>query len=457
MADLFDTNDLEENIPEFSVSDLSVAIKRHIEGEFSYVRVKGEIGRVSRPASGHLYLDIKDEKSVLAGIIWKGNVQNLKVPPEEGLEVVVTGRITTFPGQSRYQIIIEHLTPAGLGSLMLLLEKRKRQLAEEGLFLDERKKNLPLIPKIIGVITSSSGAVLKDILHRLKDRFPSHVILWPVTVQGEKCSFEVAAAIKGFNEINVKNSIPKPDLLIIARGGGSIEDLWGFNEENVVRAAGESTIPIISAIGHETDITLLDYVADRRAPTPSAAAEMAVPVKVELQSTLKSLDDRRVRHINTFLERQNTRISELKRLMPKIDTFVSERNQYLDMVVGKLDSAIANFINQKKLYYVRSGIGAFQPKILQTDIVRKKEEVFVLSDRLRFSIKVILSNCRTKLLELERLCESLSYRQTLERGYVIVRDQNKRILDNSKDAIHAKTVLIEFKDEDVCAEVKGKI
>ena len=291
MSDLFDANDLVENIPEFSVSDLSVAIKRSIEGEFSHVRVKGEIGRVSKPASGHLYLDIKDEKSVLAGIIWKGTAQNLKVPPEEGLEVIVTGRITTFPGQSRYQIIIEHLAPAGLGSLMLLLEKRKRQLSDEGLFLDSRKKPLPLIPNSIGVITSPSGAVLKDILHRLRDRFPRHVLLWPVTVQGDKCSVEVALAIKKFNEISDGGVIPRPDLLIVARGGGSIEDLWGFNEENVVRAVSESKIPIISAIGHETDITLLDYVADRRAPTPSAAAEMAVPVRNELNACLLYTSD----------------------------------------------------------------------------------------------------------------------------------------------------------------------
>ena len=456
MTDLFDANDLDENIPEFSVSDISVAIKRHIEGSFSYVRVKGELGRVTKPASGHIYLDIKDEKSVLAGIIWKGTDQNLAVHPEEGLEVIVTGRITTFPGQSRYQIIINHLIPAGLGSLMLLLEKRKKQLAEEGLFLKERKKKLPLIPVTIGIITSASGAVLKDILHRLKDRFPSHVLLWPVTVQGEKCSVEVATAIQGFNTIDTKSSIPRPELIIVARGGGSIEDLWGFNEEAVVRAVDRSSIPIISAIGHETDITLLDYVADRRAPTPSAAAEMAVPVKVELQSVLTSLDARRQRHMAIFLDRQKAKVSELTRLMPRIDTFVSERNQYLDMIIGKLDSAITNFINKKKIHYARSGIDTFQPKMLYTDLVRKSEEINGLSERLLFSIKVVVSNHKIKILELGRLCDSLSYRKTLERGYVIVRDYNKRIIDHSKDAVKAKNIVLEFKDNDLKVEVEGK-
>ena len=457
MSDLFDANDLVENIPEFSVSDLSVAIKKSIEGEFSHVRVKGEIGRVSKPASGHLYLDIKDSKCVLAGIIWKGTAQNLKVPPEEGLEVIVTGRITTFPGQSRYQIIIEHLTLAGLGSLMMLLEKRKRQLSDEGLFLDERKKPLPLIPQLIGVITSSSGAVLKDILHRLRDRFPRHVLLWPVTVQGDKCSVEVAWAIQSFNKISNEDVIPRPDLLIIARGGGSIEDLWGFNEENVVRAASASTIPIISAIGHETDITLLDYVADRRAPTPSAAAEMAVPVRTELNTILNSFDLRRIRQISVIFERQKLKIHELNRLLPKPDTILSERNQYLDLIVEKLGSAISNFVNQKKLNYARSGVETLQPKILQRDLHRKKEETGSLSDRLSFAIKVIMRNYTNKLLELERLCESLSYRNTLERGYVIVRDKNQKIVDNSKDAINSTHLVLEFKDDRLATEVKWKI
>ncbi len=456
MTDHFEANELVENVPEFSVSALSIAIKRHIEGEFSQVRVRGEIGRVSKPTSGHLYLDIKDDKSVLAGIIWKGTAQKLKILPEEGLEVIVTGRLTTFPGQSRYQIIIDHFVPAGIGSLMLLLEKRKRSLADEGLFLDEKKKKLPLIPHTIGVITSSSGVVFKDILHRLKERFPSRVLLWPVTVQGDKCPFEVATAIEGYNKIQSKDLIPKPDILIIARGGGSIEDLWGFNEENVIRAASRSSIPIISAIGHETDVTLLDYVADKRAPTPSAAAEMAVPVKRDLQANLSSLNERRLRQIISFFERQKTKINELLRLMPKIENFVSERTQYLDMMVGKLDRGIENFVNQKKLHFARSGIESFQPKILKNDLYRKREQVQGFSERLLFTTKVMLDNRKVKLLELGRLCNSLSYRKTLERGYVIVRDVRGGILHNSRDAALAEKVVIEFRDDQLHAEIKAE-
>ena len=257
MSDLFDANDLVENIPEFSVSDLSVAIKRSIEGEFSHVRVKGEIGRVSKPASGHLYLDIKDEKSVLAGIIWKGTAQNLKVSPEEGLEVICTGKVTTYKGQSKYQIIVDKVEAAGIGALMALLEKRKKILEAEGLFSDRYKKAIPYLPKTIGVITSPSGAVIRDIIHRLQERFPLHVIVWPVRVQGETCPEEVVDAIEGFHLVDQSN-ISRPDVIIIARGGGSLEDLWGFNDESVARAVFNSKIPIISAIGHETDNTLID-------------------------------------------------------------------------------------------------------------------------------------------------------------------------------------------------------
>ncbi len=457
MINNFNANGIDENIPQFSVSDLSIAIKRHIEGEFSHVKVKGEIGRVSKPTSGHLYLDLKDEKSVLSGIIWRGVAQNLTLQPEEGLEVVVTGRITTFPGQSRYQIIIDYLSPAGLGSLMLLLEKRKQQLTKEGVFLEENKKKLPFLPCTIGVITSSSGAVLKDILHRLKDRFPRNVLLWPVTVQGEKCASDIVEAIKGFNRVESNKVITKPDLLIVARGGGSIEDLWGFNEENVIRAVAQSRIPIISAIGHETDWTLIDYVADKRAPTPSAAAEMAVPVKIELQSALTSLDERRLRQVKNSLERQNSKIKELTRLMPKIESFVSDRYQYLDMMVGKMESAITKLITQKKLYYAQSGTDGFQPKILQKDLLRKKEQVHGLYERIVFSKKLMLSNCRKKLLELDRLLDSLSYRNTLERGYVIVRDEDHLVLGNSKEAKDAGNINIEFKDGKVGAKVSRKI
>ena len=282
MSDLIDDPIPGENAPEFSVSELSGVVKRMIEGEFSHVRVRGEVGRVSRPRSGHVYLDLKDDRSVLAGVIWKGVAGRLPIELEEGMEVVATGRLTTFPGQSRYQIIIEDLKPAGAGALMAMLEARKKALATEGLFDADRKKALPYLPDIIGVVTSPSGAVIRDILHRLRDRFPRKVLIWPVAVQGQNCAPEVARAIEGFNTFTTGGILPRPDLIIVARGGGSIEDLWGFNEEAVVRAAAASDIPLISAVGHETDTTLIDLAADMRAPTPTAAADLAVPVRLDL-------------------------------------------------------------------------------------------------------------------------------------------------------------------------------
>ena len=252
------------NAPEYTVSELSGAVKRVIEGEFGLVRVRGEVGRVSRPASGHIYYDLKDDRSVIAAITWKGQAGRMQVMPEEGMEVIATGRMTTFPGQSKYQLIIEDLAPAGAGALMAMLEKRRVALAAEGLFDAGRKQAIPYLPQVIGVVTSPSGAVIRDILHRLRDRFPRHVLIWPVAVQGAKCAGEVAAAIRGFNAIASGGRVPRPDVIIVARGGGSLEDLWGFNEEIVVRAAAESIIPLISAVGHETDTTLIDFAADRQ-------------------------------------------------------------------------------------------------------------------------------------------------------------------------------------------------
>ncbi|HEU0221046.1 MAG TPA: exodeoxyribonuclease VII large subunit, partial [Paracoccaceae bacterium] len=317
MSALFDDQDQGGNLPEYTVSELSSAIRRNLEAGFPHVRVRGEVGRVSRPSSGHLYLDLKDERAVLAAVIWKATLPTLATPPEEGMEVVATGRLTTFPGQSRYQLVIESLAPAGLGALMVLLERRKAALAAEGLFDQARKKPLPFLPEVIGIITSPSGAVIRDILHRLRDRFPRPVLVWPVTVQGEKCAPEVTAAIRGFNALPAGGPIPRPDLLIVARGGGSVEDLWGFNEESVVRAAAESAIPLISAVGHETDTTLIDFAADLRAPTPTAAAELAVPVRAELLSALAALEERRRRAAARSLSERRRRLGDLGRLLPR--------------------------------------------------------------------------------------------------------------------------------------------
>src|SRR6266566_3750249 len=271
------------NVAEFTVSELSAALRRTVEDAYGYVRVRGEVSGYKGPSpSGHVYFRLKDDKAVLESVIWKGVLGRMRVKPEEGLEVIASGKLTTFAGSSKYQIVIDALEPAGVGALMALLEERKKKLAAEGLFDEARKQLIPFLPAVIGVVTSPTGAVIRDILHRLTDRFPRHVLIWPVAVQGDGAAAQVAAAIAGFNGIAAGGPIPRPDLLIVARGGGSLEDLMPFNEEIVVRAAAASAIPLISAVGHETDTTLIDLASDRRAPTPTAAAEMAVPVRLDL-------------------------------------------------------------------------------------------------------------------------------------------------------------------------------
>ncbi|MGB5556856.1 MAG: exodeoxyribonuclease VII large subunit, partial [Paracoccaceae bacterium] len=326
MSDLLD-DDSSGPIPgpnahEYTVSEISGAVKRVIEGEFGQVRVRGEIGRVSRPASGHLYFDLKDDRAVIAAISWKGQAAKLAVRPEEGMEVIATGRMTTFPGQSKYQLIVDTIEPAGAGALMAMLEARKKALAAEGLFAPERKQKIPFLPEVIGVITSPSGAVIRDILHRLRDRFPRHVLIWPVAVQGQACAPDVARAIEGFNALQPGGPIPRPDLLIVARGGGSVEDLWGFNEEIVARAAFASKIPLISAVGHETDTTLIDFVADVRAPTPTAAAELAVPVRLDLLAWTAEQDARLGRAMRQAVTQRGQRLRDLSRALPKPEVLV---------------------------------------------------------------------------------------------------------------------------------------
>lgn len=368
------------NSPEFTVSELSGAVKRVIEGEFGLVRVRGEVGRVSRPASGHLYYDLKDDRSVIAAITWKGQAGRLTVRPEEGMEVIATGRMTTFPGQSKYQLIVEDLAPAGAGALMAMLEKRRAALQAEGLFDATRKQAIPFLPGVIGVVTSPSGAVIRDILHRLRDRFPRHVLIWPVAVQGEKCALEVAAAIRGFNALPADGPIPRPDLIIVARGGGSLEDLWGFNEEIVVRAAAASRIPLISAVGHETDTTLIDFAADRRAPTPTAAAEMAVPVRLDLLAQLDGQGARLARGIAQGLGLRGQRLRDLGRALPRLDTLTTGAAQRLDLAGQRLGAGLGLAAARK-----RHGFGMvaarLSPTALTAAIHRRGDRLAALADR----------------------------------------------------------------------------
>ncbi len=316
-----------ENVPEFSVSQLAGQLKRTIEDAYGYVRVRGELGRVTRAGSGHVYLDLKDDRAVLSSVMWKGTAARQAVKPEMGMEVIATGRMSTFPGQSRYQLIIDQLAPAGAGALMALFEERKKKLAEEGLFAAERKRELPALPRRIGVVTSPSGAVIRDILHRLRDRFPSHVIVWPTLVQGESAPAGIIRGIEGLAGLPADR---RPDVIIVARGGGSLEDLWCFNDEGVVRAAAASPIPLISAVGHETDTTLIDYAADRRAPTPTAAAEMAVPVRSELMAMTESLGARLSQRLGAVLEGARMALRSAERGLGTADRLTMQQDQRLD-------------------------------------------------------------------------------------------------------------------------------
>src|ERR1700759_3622315 len=329
------------NAPEYTVSELSSALRRTVEDAYGHVRVRGEISGFRGPhSSGHCYFALKDENAKIEAVIWKGALLRMRFKPQEGLEVIATGKLTTFPGKSTYQIVIEALEPAGVGALMALLEERKKKLAAEGLFAEARKQLLPWLPEVIGVVTSPTGAVIRDILHRLQDRFPRRVLVWPVKVQGEGSAEQIAAAIRGFNALPERGKIPRPDLLIVARGGGSLEDLWSFNEEIVVRAAAESRIPLISAVGHETDITLIDFAADKRAPTPTAAAEMAVPVKSDLIARIDTL----ARRVMVCWQRaQESRRNELRaaaRALPAAGDLLAIPRQRLDGAAGALPRAL---------------------------------------------------------------------------------------------------------------------
>jgi exodeoxyribonuclease VII large subunit len=377
LMDLLDDDDApprRSNTPEFTVSEISGAVKRMVEGEFAAVRVRGEIGRVSRPASGHLYFDLKDGNSVLAAVAWKGQAARLTARPEEGLEMVAVGRLTTFPGQSKYQMIVDDLVPAGAGALMAQLEARRKKLAGEGLFDAARKRPIPFLPDVIGVVTSPSGAVIRDILHRLRDRFPRTVLVWPVAVQGAACAPEVARAVQGFNALLPGGPIPRPDLLIVARGGGSIEDLWGFNEEAVVRAVAGSAIPVISAVGHETDTTLVDFAADLRAPTPTAAAEMAVPVRAELVERTTVLGARASRALRQGVSLRRQRVGDLARALPRGEVIVAQAQQRLDVLGAHLPRALRSVTERRRVQLADLRIGTGVLRRSLRDGSRRVEE-----------------------------------------------------------------------------------
>ncbi len=467
MSDLIDDPSPGQNVPELSVSEISGAIKRTLEGTFGRVRVKGEIGRVFRAQSGHLYFDIKDNKAVLASIAWKGVAANLRTLPEEGLEVVATGRISTFGAQSKYNLIIDDLSPAGVGALMVMLEKRKKALEAEGLFAPDQKKPIPYLPDVIGVVTSPSGAVIRDILHRLRDRFPRKVLIWPVVVQGEKCATEVAAAIRGFNALAPGGPVPRPDVIIVARGGGSLEDLWGFNEELPIRAVADSVIPVISAVGHETDTTLIDFAADIRAPTPTAAAELAVPVRVDLLATLASFDERRLRGLAQGLGQRRDRLRDLARILPKPQAILGERLQSFDGLTARLDGALKGLAERKRRELAEK-TGGFGPQILKgflrerndrliganrmgptlARLVSTKRDQLKRTDRLSPDLlrRVVIKRDQDRLAALDRMRQTLGYMETLGRGYAVVRTGSGAVVADLAAAQTQAALEIEFRD-----------
>ena len=485
------------NVLELSVSELSAALKRTVEDRFGFVRVRGEISNYRGPhSSGHAYFCLKDQSARIDAVIWKGVFARLKTKPQEGLEVIATGKVTTYPGKSAYQIIVEALEPAGIGALMALIEERRRKLAGEGLFDEARKRPLPFLPGCIGVVTSPTGAVIRDVLHRIAERFPRHVLVWPVRVQGETAAAEIAAAIDGFNALPEHGPLRRPDVIIVARGGGSLEDLGSFNEEIVVRAAARSLVPLIAAVGHETDWTLIDHAADLRAPTPTAAAEKAVPVRGELAAALADLARRHMGAAIRHLVRRNSEFRALSRALPQSDSIFAIRRQQLDNLEGRLNGARAKACGRGQLGLVRLAhrltqqsphakmardgerLKAFGQRLRRyrtagndgrkqtlkhlaarlgnaraTRITLEharaeaaRQRLDALSGRMKPGFESRIAAHRARIKSLEQVVASLDHRQVLARGFALVRDGNNKLLRRAAEVIDDAHLDIEFAD-----------
>jgi exodeoxyribonuclease VII large subunit len=427
------STEIRTNLPELTVSELSLGLKRTLEDAFGVVRVRAELGKVTYHSNGHVYLDLKDDKACIAGVIWRAASSKIKLKLEMGLEVVATGRITTYAPQSKYQLVIESIEPAGAGALMALLEERKKKLKAEGLFDEARKKPLPYLPLVIGVVTSPTGAVIRDILHRLTDRFPRRVLVWPVRVQGETCAAEVAAAIEGFNALKSGGAIPRPDVLIVARGGGSLEDLWGFNEEIVARAAAASEIPLISAVGHETDFTLIDFVSDKRAPTPTAAAELAVPVRAELLATNASHAARLQGCLRRYFDKLKSELRGLARGIPSLDAILAMPRQKLDACGDRLPRALRANAHQHRVEFTRMA-GRLTPSSLDAKI----------------------KHLKSRVRSLAQLVEAYSYHKVLDRGFALVRNALGAPLRAAAGIAAGDRLEIEFSDGRVGAVAENR-
>ncbi len=442
-----------DNAPALSVTELSGALKRSVEEAFGHVRVRGEISGFKRHSSGHCYLSLKDDRACIDGVIWKGQAAAMRFRPEDGIEVIATGKLTTYPGRSKYQIVIDRLELAGQGALMALLDQRRRMLAAEGLFDDSRKRPLPFMPRVIGVVTSPTGAVIRDILHRLEDRCPTHVILWPVAVQGEGAAAQIARAVRGFGALPEGGPIARPDLLIVGRGGGSVEDLWAFNEEEVVRAIADSPIPVISAVGHETDTTLADFAADRRAPTPTAAAEMAVPVRADLAHHVRELGARAERLARRYRERAGERFEAVADRFPALDSLFAGQQQRLDDIAERLPRALGQRIAHARGDLAQAA-GALRPALLDRKLERAKERLAAvrLSDR---PIRAKIDEGHVALDRLWRIAGQLHPDKPLARGYVRVEKRGGGVLTGAAEAKAAGLLTLHFADGLVDAQVEN--
>ncbi len=463
------------NLPEVTVSELSGALKRALEEGFGRVRVRGELSGVKLHSSGHLYFSIKDEGAVLGGVCWRGTVARLGLKPADGMEVVVTGRITAYVGRSQYQIVADAMELAGQGALLKLLEERRQKLLAEGLFAAERKKKLPFLPEVIGVITSPTGAVIRDILHRLNERFPRRVLIWPVAVQGEAAAEQVAKAIAGFNALEPGGAVPRPDVLIVARGGGSLEDLWAFNEEAVVRAAAASAIPLISAVGHETDTTLIDFASDLRAPTPTAAAELAVPVRGELVARTLDVQRRLASRMLRLVAERRTELDGLRRGLGDPRRVIEGPAQRVDHASESLRRCMAAMMERQGARVAHAGaalphprhvvslkrhafegvIGRLRPKLFADEIRQHRKDLKSFADALAVSARRARDDAAAQLASVGALLESLSYERVLERGFALVHDGAGHPVTSARKTKPGMEVGIRFRDGEVGAVVAG--
>jgi exodeoxyribonuclease VII large subunit len=450
-----------ENIPEYSVTELSTALKSTIEDNFGYVRIKGELSGINNHSSGHIYLTLKDENAVINGIIWRSSVAKIKIRPEEGLEVICTGKISTgynpgrYAGRSNYQITIDTIKPAGAGALMAILEERKEKLKSEGLFESHHKKNIPKYPSTIGVITSPTGAVLQDIKHRVSERFPCNIILWPVPVQGNDAAELIENAIRGFNKIDETSTISKPEVLILARGGGSIEDLWCFNEERIVRTVFESSIPIISAVGHETDTTLVDYVSDIRAPTPTAAAEIATPSKDILFTELNENENRLNYSVKNLVNIARERILNIKKLFPDHKDLFNLKLNELNNLKQRLPSSLKIFIQKEISNFQNSG-SKLNLNILKEKIKNNQNSLLGITNQFLNSNKNNFKSYSNRVNSASKLFESLSYKSVIKRGFAVIRNSSNNVISKKTDTLRDNKLSIETKFGIIKAEIKDE-